>query len=70
MSKDVHQRPDLLVRRSGMSTNVHWRPLTFEFVARRLARPELVSRSSHYSISRGWRWGVGPTIRGGSERRL
>jgi len=34
-----------------MSTNVHGHPLTFEFVARQLARPELISRSSHYSIA-------------------
>ena len=33
MSRDVSQRPDLLVGRSGKSTNVHRSPLTFEFVA-------------------------------------
>ena len=35
-----------------MSTNVHRSPLTFEFVARQLARTGFISRSSHYSILR------------------
>jgi len=33
MSRDVSQRPDLLAARSGMSTNVHGRPPTFEFAS-------------------------------------
>lgn len=52
MSREVSQRPDLLVGRSGKSTNVHRTPLTFEFVASQLARPELVSMSSYHSVSR------------------
>jgi len=56
-STDVHQCPDLLAGRSAMSTNVHWRPLTFDLVARQLARTGLVSVWSHRSVSRGRRWG-------------
>jgi hypothetical protein len=55
MFRDVAQCPDLLAGQRGMSTNVRCSPLTFEFVARQLARSRLVSSSSHYSISRD-RW--------------
>lgn len=50
-----------------MKCSVHHRPLTFDLVARRLARPRFVSRSSHYSVSRVGRRGVRLTTGGGVE---
>jgi len=52
MSRNVHPRPDLLDGRRGTSQC----PLTSDLVATSVARPRLVSRSSHNSISRGRSW--------------